>query len=324
MFLPLSSAIYLPKKRQNFMYTLAFSEFMGIVEWLLGSEEAVAKEIEQTSESVAKHWKNYLETVNKKKEIVERLTHFNYQQEAAILRDILKVEISDIAAEEKDENVIISDLNAVEHSKKIKRVHKIEQCLCYIDRKYAYAYTLIEHIHSVLNSQMQIVTLLIKGTKKADVLIIHLKSQSEIESELIQKINESEKTVGQFHDLLVALVKGEHIIKRLDSREKRLLKKLHKGALKVFAEEKSDGIFYEWAMEVLNGIEDQIHEAVVKQILPGHNKDIDFEYVNRPEFVDYSREVLQRLSKRKVPEERVNVLVHLFREWFCYDKEWNK
>ena len=97
---------------------------MGVLNHLFGSSESVAEDIE--AESLQKKWKEYLSTVPKKKAIIERFKgDLKDQQE---LKRLLTLELVDISDEEKEESGLISDLEALEHSEKIKRVHKLEQC----------------------------------------------------------------------------------------------------------------------------------------------------------------------------------------------------
>jgi len=118
-------------------------------------------------------------------------------------------------------------------------------------------------------------------------------------------------------------MKGEHIIHRMDKREKRLLKKMKTGVAKIFTNEITEGITQAWAMTVFDAIEENVHAAVEgnivtgKEIFSGYHPDMDFEYVNRPEFVTLVREVIQEIKKKgKVSEQMINVFVHLFREWY--------
>jgi hypothetical protein len=196
-------------------------------------------------------------------------------------------------------------------------VHKLEQCLGYAETKFEYVYRLLHQLHSILKSQMHLVLKLQAGSKDAEKLISHIKSQFELESELLNKIEKIET----FHSLFLALIKGEHIIKTMDDREKRLLKKMQKGIGKIFSNEISEGITYEWAMTVFNAIEDKVHEGVANGMFPSYHPDIDFEFANRPEFFNLVRESIQNLRKRKVSEQMINVFVHLFREWYNHERD---
>src|SRR3989338_10138354 len=106
---------------------------MGLLNHLFGSTESFAKEIEADEESIIKHWKHYLSTISKKNEIIEKLQlDNNFQTNLQELKKLLELELVDISGEEREESEIISDLEAIEHSQKVKRVHKLEQCLGFL------------------------------------------------------------------------------------------------------------------------------------------------------------------------------------------------
>lgn len=292
---------------------------MGLLNHLFGSTESIAREIELDDKSILKNWKEYLATIPKKKAVVERLKiDFNLQNDLQKLKRLLILELADISDEEKEESELISDLEAIKHSQKVKRVHKLEQCLGYAETKYEYVYRLLHQLHSILKSQIHLTERLLADSKHPERFISHIKLQFELELEIIKKIEQIET----FHDLFLALIKGEHIIRSMDSREKRLLKKMQNGISKIFSKEITEGITYEWAIMVYNEVQDLVmnHEAIMARGYDPH-PDVDFEFVNGPEFVDLVRENIQNLRKRKVSEQMINVFVHLFREWYNHGRD---
>lgn len=302
---------------KTFIKTRYLVNCMGILNHLFDSTESVATEIELDDESILKHWKKYLKTISKKKEIIDRLRIDSQFPVALVsIKKLLDLELIDISVEEKKESELISDLEAIEHSQKVKRVHKLEQCLGYVETKYEYVYQLLHQLHSILNAQMHLVKTLIAGSKDAERLISQIKSQFELEFEIIKKIEQ----IGTFRNLFLALIKGEHIIHTMDTKEKRLLTKMQKGMGKIFSMEITEGITYEWSMTVFNAIEDRVHELVANDLLDQH-PDMDFEFVNRPQFVDLVRETIQNLKQRKVSEQMIAVFVYLFREWYNHERE---
>jgi len=293
---------------------------MGLLNRFFGSTEAVAKEIEADDESIIKHWKHYLATIPRKKEIIQHTwtsLEADFQTNLQELNKLLDLELADISGEEKEESELISDLEAIEHSQKVKRAQRFKQCLGYAETKYEYVHGLLHQLHSILKSQMRLLAKLQKGSKYAEKLISHLKSQLQLELEILNKIEHIET----FHSLFLALVKGEHIIKTMDSREKKLTKKMQKGVSKIFSNEINEGITYDWAMAVFSAIEAKIQEGIANGMFPGNNPDVDFEFVNKPGFVDLARQTIQTLKKRKVSEQMINVFVHLFREWYNYGRD---
>lgn len=295
---------------------------MGILNRLFGSAESVAKEIELDDEAILKIWKKYRETEIKKIAIIYRLkVYSNFEEDLQELKILLESELVDISDEEKEEAELISDLEAMEQYKTIVRVHKLEQCLGYAETKYEYAHSLLHHLYSVLKSQMHIVQKLIAGSKDAKRyvlnlrLISHLQSQMNIEKEIITKI----EGIKDFHSLFLALARGEHIIRVLDTGRKRMLRLMSKRMNAIFSQELTEGITFKWADGVASSLDDKIHEWMNKFIAESYDY-IDFEYVNRPEFVVLVRETIQRLRPRKVSDRMIDVFVHLFREWYNHER----
>lgn len=292
---------------------------MGLLNSLFSSTEAAAQRIKSDEADIIKHWQDYTSTIPKKKELIGKITSGTEIQKALKeLIKLLQLELVDISGEEKEEGQLISELEKVEHSQKIKRIHRLERCLAYAETKYEYVYHLLHQLHSILKSQMHIANMLAAGSKKTEKLISHLKQQLELELETIKKIEQIET----FHNLFIALAKGEHIIRKMDAKEKKLLKKMQEELAKIFSNQIDSGITYEWAMEVYNAVEDIImdEEAVIARGYDLH-QDIEFQFVNGPKFVELAKENIQRLKKRKVSERMINVFVHLFREWYNYGRD---
>jgi len=313
------------------------SSFMGLLNRLFGSTESIAKEIEADDEQLLEQWKDYLGTVLKKRVIIEKLSlDVRLNDDLKELKLLLILELTNIHGEEKEESELISDLESLEHSKKVRRVHRLEQCLGYAETRYEYVHGLLHQLHSVLRHQMHLVERLHKDHKHTEKLISHLKSQSELEAEVLGKVEKIET----FHELFLALVKGEHIIKTMDAREGRLIKRMQRGVSKIFSQEISEGITYEWAMTVFNAVQDIVmdHEAILARGLDPH-PNIDFEFVNRPGFVDLARSSVVPLrlkrdrerhpddsvfsfpKRKEVSEEMINAFVHMFREWYNHERD---
>ena len=291
---------------------------MGVLNHLFGSTESIAREIELDDEDIIRNWKKYLKTISKKKEVIERLrVDRDLQSNLRQLQQLLKLELIDISLEEKEESELIADLEALEHSKKIKRVEKLQQCLGYAETKYEHVYGLLHQLNSILQNQIRLVTAIQAESKDTGKLVSHLKLQLELELGIIKQVEE----IKTFHDLFLALVKGEHIIRGMDSKEKRLLKKMQKVISKIFSNEINEGITFEWAMSVFNAVQDIVmnQEAAMARGFDPH-ANVDFEYVNRPEFVALVMETIQGLRERKVSEQMINVFVHLFREWYNHER----
>ncbi len=145
-------------------------------------------------------------------------------------------------------------------------------------------------------------------------LLSHLKSQLELELEIIKQIDKREN----FETLFLGLIKGEHIIKTMNKGEKQLLKRMKKGIGEIFSGEITEGITYQWVGLVFDNIEARVHELMAQEgtYFEFVHENIDFEFVNRPEFVILVREIIKDIKQKPVSEQMINVFVHLFREWF--------
>ncbi len=139
---------------------------MGLLNHLFGSTEAIAKEIELDEEEAIRNWKKYLKTIPKKKEVIWRLrVDKNFQSDLQDLKDLLELELMDLSNEEREESELIADLESIEHSHKIKRVQKLEQCLGYAETKYEHVYGLLRQLSFILQNQLHLVMALQEKSK---------------------------------------------------------------------------------------------------------------------------------------------------------------
>lgn len=296
---------------------------MGLLNYFFGSTEKTAKEMKLDSDEILRIWKEYIETVPKKKAIANALrADKDLKRNLQELKKLLDLELVDISGEEKDEAEIIGDLSKIGLAERIKKVQRLEQCLAYAKTEHEHVFGLLQHLHSILQAQMNLVETLLSGPQDAETLISHLKAQLELEQEVIKQV----KGLNKFNKLFSSLVKGEHIIQQMTSREKLLYKRIKK----LFASDVPiKGITSDWAAAVYDAIETKIDEISADMTAPGaHHLYIDFEFVNRPEFVDLVRETIQKLRpeevrgtvkrvrQKGVSEETINAFVRLFREWY--------
>jgi len=294
---------------------------MGLLNRFFKSQESVAKDLELKDEEFLKIWQNYRKTVDEKGAIIGNISIMaspavisgtKYQDLLPQLRGILTLELSDIEEEEKTEKELIGDLQSVEHDKRIQRVQRLYERLGYAETKYKYIYKLLNELHNALVAQLHIVEKLSSAKNPAE-LISHLRSQFAVEEEVLKQIDSRET----FHELFLALVKGEHIVGRMDAKEKQLLKRMDVIMEKVFSQERKKGIRYQWAIKVFNGIQDQIGEYIARheEDEVGNNPEIDFEYANHSEFIDFVKQCAAEVGETP-SEQMVNVFVHVFREWY--------
>ena len=188
---------------------------MGLLNHFFGSTESVTHEMQLDEEAILRHWKNYLATISKKKDLIEKIDiSRDFQNGLNELIRLLDLELVDISGEEKEESEIIYDLELMEHSKRVKRVYKLEQCLGYAETKFEYVYHLLHQLHSFLKYQMHIVNKLLAGSKNTEKLISQLNQQLELELEIIKKISRSKE---------VPIILSNQVYTDIDSGETKML-----------------------------------------------------------------------------------------------------
>jgi hypothetical protein len=290
---------------------------MGFLNRLFHDTESLSREIEYDDEEIIKHWNIYLRTIPGKKKIIESLAIGpDIGQNFERLNELLALELVDISDEDIEEKELILDLESLEHTKKIKRIQRLEYCLGYATTKFEYVHKLLHHLYLALRSQMHLVTKLKTKTKNPDTLLPHLKQQFELELEIVNQIKNTDvMETDTFHELFLKLIRGEHKINMMDRRENKLLSIMQSDFEKVISEDLTEGKMFEWVSFVFNAIEDKIHELVAQDLLDQH-PERDFEFVNRPEFIDLVKASSVQLIGRNVSEQRINAFVHLFREWY--------
>ena len=292
---------------------------MGILNRLFASNEASANEIKLDDRIIAVHWQNYVETIPQKELVISKLPFAfgERQKPQQRLKELLNLELADVRDVENKKDEIVRDLKSLEHSKQIKRVHRLEQSLSYVETKYEYVHALLEHLFKILRAEAALAEKLnVPDLSKYKAIVQLIKNQLELEKEVISKIN----GIQTFHNLFIALAKGEHLVKTMDKGEKRMLRLMDKRMKAIFGNKIKEKITYRWAMSVFNAIEDKVHEAVEKNMLEYH-PDVDFEFANRHEFVDLVREEIKKLRQREVSEKMIAVFVNSFREWYNHQRD---
>ena len=285
---------------------------MGLLNRFFKSQEAVAKDIKLKDDEFIKIWRDYHSTVDEKEKLIGSISPDNFKQLLPQLKKLLSLELSDIEGEEKTEEALIGDLQSIEHEKRIEHVQRLYERLCYVESKYKYIYELLNVLHSALTAQLYIVERLNSSTDPA-TLIMHLKSQFEVEKETLRQI-ESRET---FHELFLALVKGEHVVGIINAKEKQLLKRMEVVMQSVVSDKRKKGMAFKWADRVLKGIQEQMGEYIARHVEDevGNNPHVDFEFVNHTEFVGFVKQCAAELGETP-SEQMVNVFVHVFREWY--------
>ncbi len=278
---------------------------MTLLNNLFGSEETLAQNAKKAEEEISFAWMAYRNKIPLKREILARLP-YSFGQRKSLAQELLKLldlELINVHAEERKEREVIRDLRSLEHRERIRRVHRLEESLAYVETRYDYVYHLLLHLYVTLRSEANLCKKLAHAELKLfRKQVARLQLELKVEEGIIEKID----AIETFHQLLRDLVKGEHIIQELTSREKRIVKMMKRGS-------PEGGWIDQWVMGVFNGLEDEVYELVAAGTLDQHPH-MDLEFVNRPEFVALAARVIRDLYGEDVAPEMLNAFVHMFRE----------
>lgn len=279
---------------------------MALLNTLFHSPASLAKNAAKADDKIQAAWTKYYETIPAKEKVIARLPSSFGQRKQLLqeLQRLLKLELIDVQRVEKDEREVIDDLHSLDHTTRIQQIHRLEEALCYAETKYQYIYNLLLHLYVNLRKEAALCKKLAKITQFRSYRqqVELLQAELQVELTIIEKIEAREN----FHQLLLALVKGEEIIEQLTAKEKKMVQKMR-------GNNPTGGITDQWVMGVFNALEENIHEAVLTDNLEDHTLR-DFEFVNRSLFVELARKVIEELRGRKVSSELLNSFVHMFRE----------
>jgi len=293
---------------------------MGLLNRFFRSTEETAKQLVEDDSAMIKIWQEYRASTKEKGELIDALqSGQNLQNILQRLKSIVSSEFVKISEEEKTEEELLANLTAVEHEKNVKRVQKLQYCFCNAETKYKYVYFLLEELLNVLKQELHLVEHLSKGAQNEATFITKLKECWQLEKNILAQTGK----IKIFHQLFTDLLKGEHVIKQLSKKEKRIISMMHKKM------SMNTGLFAEVIRDLFKSFDDKVHEAVANSQVDGNRADgdrylkenylnFDFEFVNSPEFVDFVRTTVQSLREKKqeVSEETINVFIHLFREMY--------
>ena len=290
------------------------------------SDEHLARTAEVADEDIVRVWKAYMDTIPEKADIIAKLSPDTCYKYGPRLKEILSLELADVAQEEKDEEVIVADLGSLEHRDRKWRIIRLEECMHNAQTAHEYTHGLLAHLFSILTVEWHLVN------KLGPNLIAPLVNQFELEKEVISRIDNIGGKKENFHKFFRALVRGEHIIHRMDKGEKKLVKIMQARMNAIFygtSDVPNRGMLFTWIDGVCNAIKVRVSRAIDNGEL---NPDwgADFIYVNRPEFVDMVREAIMsfreenkvgKVQRIVVSDKLVNTFVQVFREWYCFTPE---
>lgn len=332
---------------------------MGTLNRLFGSEESIAIDAKQDKDTILLILQKYTKTISEKEKVIKQLPYQFGERMAPLrgLKQLLNLELVDVFTAEKDEDDLILNFQSLEHSRKIKRIKRLEEGLKYDELEYRYVYELLRHLYSILKSEARLLEKLIavKDLKKFKTLISRFSSAIVVEKKIVGKMRE----VDDFVIGLTDLVNREHIIHKMDSEERELVQVMQKDFTQAFASmrgrmighqvdlDKRDkgfniqGFIRIWVIDVFNRIEVRVYLGFKDKAFAGLHPFSDLEFVNRPEFILlvkksfydiarsinmhefslWSRTFFYNPSGKEVSEQMIDVFVHFFREWYNHGRD---
>ncbi|MBW2974572.1 hypothetical protein KY366_02545 [Candidatus Woesearchaeota archaeon] len=304
---------------------------------IFGSVEDIAKNEVMDDNTILGKWEDYLETIPEKKRIIEKLSRLFDKRKASLrrLKKLLTLEIVDVQVTKKDEDDMISNLESLEHSRRMKRIERLRLCFDSVETEDKYVYNLLCHIYVILRSEWRLVEKLENNEdiRKYRKWVGLLRSELAMERSVLNQMYYDNHDVPVFHDIFTALVRREKVMESMDDKEKKLLRTMQKRMDKISSGKISTGITLEWGRAVFHATKIKVQEAYDRGILSG-DYGADFQFVNRPEFIDLVREVISKIRNKReregykgdpllffprnkdVSERMIKVFVHVFREWF--------
>lgn len=303
---------------------------MGLLNWYFLAPETLAREILKGSITYEKALRDYLATVLPKRDIILVLTVDNYQQHLSDLKKLLNLELVELGSMESTNERLIANLKAFDHRKEIKRAQRLDACLGYFEMKEQHVHYFLVQLFHTLRSELRVVLLLERDAAEhltaefgnIGVVLEKLRGLWDVEKALLDQM--SSRNVGgdkEFIDqgsfkrsvvtIFASLVGGEHIIHVMDKKTRLLVRELmprmrdygaHKGDLVDFIE------------AVKAAVEDHIHDLVESGAELQHLH-IDFDVVNRPDFIDVVRQKNAEHGNM-LTEEQLQVFLLIFRNWY--------
>ncbi len=279
---------------------------MTFLNTLFHSPASLAKQAARADDDILAAWREYSGTISAKGKIIRQLPSGFGQRKQLLqeLQRLLKLELIDVHKVEQDEQEVIADLHSLDHSQRIQKIHRLDDTLCYAETKYKYIYHLLMNLYVNLRKEAALCKKLAKITQLRPYRkqVELLQAELQVELTIIEKIEARET----FHELLLALVKGEEIIEQLTTKEKKII-------LKMRGDNPVGGITDQWVKGIFDALDKEVYELIAHDLMKDHFF-AHLEFVNGPHFVEMARKVIEELRGRTVSPELLNAFVHMFRE----------
>jgi len=290
-----------------------------ILNRLFSSTESLAKNIAQDDAVLLKSFQEYTHSVLEKGQLIINLQQ-SYDQRSAILQrldQLLQLDLADVHTATEDDNEIIHDLQALEHSDRMWELSRLERTLHYYGVRFEYVHQLLSHLYTALKGEGRLVARLmaVSDLREFRKLVIELRLEFDAESATLKKLSD----IMILPEIFLALVNGEHIIHRMDSKGKKLVSSMQKymGG-KFLPTDLPYGVTYRWVTAVFYSLDETFRKLVADSMID-HHADVNLELVNRSEFVDLAKEAIRKIKGKDVPSQMIDAFVHFFRDWYNHE-----
>jgi len=297
---------------------------MGLLNRYFSLPEKLAQDIVSEGTKHIDILRDYVASALQKRDVILSLTLANYSQQLPVLRRLLQNELVELGDMERTDAELVANLHAFHRDKAIKRAHRLDACLGYAEMKEEHVHYFLVQLYHTLRSEWTAVLLLEKGVGNAVEVIEKLKGLGDVEKALLDQMStrdaagnrvfvDASSFKGSVVDLFSQLVRGEHVIHGMDRRMRDLVREI----MPQMREDPAAGTrgkladFIEIIHQALN---DRIHELVTNgEEL--HHVHIDFDVVNRPDFIELVR-VKNAEQKAGLSENQLLAFVLIYRNWF--------
>ncbi|GEM_PF-4650828 len=268
--------------------------------------------------------RDYVASALQKRNVILSLTPANYQQQLPILRRLLQNELVELGEMERTDAELVANLQAFHRDKAIKRAKRLDACLGYAEMKEEHVHYFLIQLYHTLRSEWAAVLLLEKGVGNIAEIIEKLKGLWSVEKALLDQMSKRDANgngvfvdAGSFKgsvvDLFSKLVRGEHVIHSMDEHMRELVQQLMP-QMREDPVAGTRGRLVDFIENIHQAVKDRINELVASGDELQHEH-LDFDVVNRPDFIELVRAKNAEHSAG-LDEDELRAFVLIYRNWF--------
>ena len=265
---------------------------------LLEAQDAVKRE-----EEALANWKAYLATFDEKIRIVNGRLDINR------LKELVRLGVTDSQAVGRDDEAIAADLAEMQLDREMEGLTRTKVQLNHEDTELRYMIRLLEHLHIILTTEDFIL-------RQNDPKIFHTKflEQLALEREVITQITAIPASLDIFKEYVQRFQELEAENERVKAAFRRIDHYFRDYLDPNLRFPSAIPIVHEFIGRLFAGLPDAANQALDNGEISKFGVDIDFEFVNRPMFERYAREILASMRKRDISDRLFAAIIRRFRE----------